>query len=511
MHPVLAVLTETISPVLSTTLTAVLRDQQSGQFHQARQRLRRFLTQYPKHPVATAALADLYMREVQLYQLNHMALPKQDSQERQAVYALLQDAHARYPDHPRLLSAWERWQRVFFVDKTVTGRLWQDSYQPGHLTQYQAWANRLMASGRLADAKQIALVALELGPTHPQNYLAVSELLLATDHVPEAQRFAQQAELLGIERPTPPDRWLALKAKLQEAQMDSLSSDRFVTENPNAQAVSDILQVLHTKKLAVNLAELHDVLGMARREADVAKVWEAITSLGIHLQRSGKPVNPALWRQYQQELAQIQAQPLAYPETFALSAERLKQVIGQNPNYTPFFQSQDDFIAGQALFLASDIAKANERLDAVDGASPEGYQAVADILLLQHAFVMADTMAHRGLQMGELPSLRATMQAIALQRQLAQKAITYGDVDTQRKDWPSAQKQYLQASLLNPEWETPYLRMGELYVKWKKPADAYNQYHKAVTISPSLLTSPAFSKKYQKLAAKTGHSVNTAH
>jgi tetratricopeptide (TPR) repeat protein len=503
--PAQATLTETISPMLSTTLTAVLRDQQSGQYDQARHKLLHFLRRYPKHPVATAALADLYMRQVQLYQLTHLALPQHDLQDRAKVYQQLQAAHQQYPDHPRLLAAWQRWQRLFARPANPTSLVWQDSYQPAKLAQYQQWSKTEMDKQNWFAAKQIALVALELGPSHPDSYLLMSELLLATDHPTEAARFAQQSALF-TKTDTPSDRLLALQHKLQEARMDALP--RVSPTEGEAQTTAlpavDVLAPLTDKKLAVTLAELHAMLPLARSEQQTAQVWEALTGLGIHLQRSGKPVNPGLLRQYQQELALSQQQPLAYSQRFALSAERLKQLMGQPPTYTPLTQTPDDQTAGLALFLAGDYAKANERLDAIDGGTPEGYMHVADVLMLHHAFVMAETMARRGLQMGDLPGLRNTLLAIEQQRELARKAVTYGDVDQKRKDWASAQQQFEQASRISPEWETPYLRLGELMLKRNKPAAAYAQYSQAVKITPSLLSSPSFSKKYHKLAARNG-------
>ena len=496
-----AALTETISPMLSTTLTAVLRDQQSGQYSQARQRLMRFLGQYPKHPVASAALADLYMRQVQLYQLTHLTLPRQDYQDRSQVYQLLQTAYKQYPDHPRLLAAWQRWQRLFAAPVNPSSLVWQDSYQPRQLARYQQWGKTELDNKNWFAAKQVALVALELGPTHPESYLLMGELLLATDHPTEADQFARQAALFA-KNSALSDRLLALQRSLQEARMDPLNPIHPTTSATPTTTFIDVLSPLADKKLAVTLADLHAMLPQARNEQQTAELWEAITGLGIHLQRMGKPPNPGLLRQYHQELTEIQQQPLAYPQKFALSAERLKQLMGQKPDYLPLTQSPDDQTAGLALFLAGDYAKANERLDAIDGATPEGYMHVADILMLHHAFVMADTMARRGLQMGDLPGLRNTIMAIEQQRELARKALTYGDVDLKRKDWPSAQQQYEQASRLSPESETPYLRLGELMLKRKKPTEAYAQYTKAVKISPGLLTSPSFSKKYGKLTAQ---------
>jgi tetratricopeptide (TPR) repeat protein len=515
---------EVVTPLFADVLNSVLRDHQSGRLPEARQRLYRFLTRVPNHPVATAALVDLYLREVELYKLTRLTMPTHDRAEKTRIQGLLMAAIKPYGDHPRLQAAYQRWQLAFNPVAPGQNLHWQASYQPTQLGAYLSWAKRLMAEKNWSDAKQVALVALELSPTHPDSYLVMSELLLATDHPKDAERFAGQAEALQADKRVKDGavRLAAIRQSLDAAMLDVTPIPSVGLSGPDQASYGQagitnrpaysLLTPLFTKKYACTMAELHQRLPLAQTADEQLALWEGISALAVHYKRSHTTalLNPALLRQYQQELSEPwRQQNLPLPESAQLSLERLlwagtDAMTASSPTLTLLSQSRNDAIAGQALFMLGQYAKANERLDALDGASPEGYQAIADILLLHHAFTMADAMAQRGLQMGALPTLGGSTIALDQQRELARKAVRFGDVDAQRKDWLSARKQFEQASQIWPEWEAPYLRMGELSIKRKQHGDAYKQYQQAVNISPGLLSSPAFAKRYAKLAKKAG-------
>jgi tetratricopeptide (TPR) repeat protein len=510
--PAWAVKPEVITPVLSETLNAVLRDHQAGQFATGRYRLYQFLRQSPQHPVATAALADLYLRELQLYQLAHLTLPAPEKAEKARIQAALNAAWARYSDHPRLVGAYQRWMQWFDQPIDAQTQPWEASYQPGHVRHYQQWALEEMTQKHWHNAKQIALVALELNPKHAENYLLMAELLLATEHPTEAERFAQQAEAMGIAaNPKVQGRLLALQNGLKEAVLDTaLPNPQDPTEQTEATdpmaSIAMLLAPLANQPLACSLTNLHSQLRLAHTEAERGAVWQAITSLAVHkrIANQGSELNPGLLNQYQAQLRTDMQQPLAQPDVFQLSLERLRWVMGQPAKWAPLAQSKQDMVAGLALFMQGDIAKANERLDAVDGETPEGYQQVGQTLLLHHALTMAETMTRRGLQMGNQPGLQATLSAIAQQQAEARKAVQFGDVDARRKDWSSAVTQYQKATVIYPEWEAPYLRMGELYRKRKQPGKAYTQFSQAIKLNPGMLSSPGFSKMYRKLEKQSG-------
>lgn len=163
----------------------------------------------------------------------------------------------------------------------------------------------------------------------------------------------------------------------------------------------------------------------------------------------------------------------------------------------------DPMIRGESLLLAGQLIAANQAFDEADGQTPEGYLALGDRLLALHALNAASIMYQRGSQMVGAPEtltrLSTGQSLITEKRRLADQRLEDGNANYTNKAFDTALKFYRDAAMLYPDWDVPYLRMGDTYLAQKDKLNAYAAYKKAVTINPAYLDGKQFSKTYKKL------------
>jgi tetratricopeptide (TPR) repeat protein len=201
---------------------------------------------------------------------------------------------------------------------------------------------------------------------------------------------------------------------------------------------------------------------------------------------------------------------------------RLCQVVLQQANkrtvlstsgegFKAFETNADPWVAGLALWLQHKRCEATNQWDSVDGRTPTGYLQLVEQLSALKAYAMVQTMVQRGLELSSDGSAEDT-QALAVLNTWQQQAksskakaqiqVFLGNTLFANKQYPKAKEAYMAANTLAPTWDTPYLRLGELYEHLKSPKEALESYTQATELTPALMDSKLFAKKMQKLRAR---------
>lgn len=162
-------------------------------------------------------------------------------------------------------------------------------------------------------------------------------------------------------------------------------------------------------------------------------------------------------------------------------------------------QQPNPLISGQAYFLLRQYPQANQQFDAVDGHTAQGYLEAGDQLLALQALTAATTLYQRGYEIERLPELAAGLQMIRDKRRLAEERLEAGNRAFSDKDYTKAKAQYLDAQKIYPDWEVPYLRLGDTHDKLKEYESAYYAYTQALQFNDAYLSGKPFAKRYEKL------------
>ncbi len=465
-------------------------------------------------------------------------------------YSARAEEHFRHaegidPDNPLLLTYQGEWH-LDSGDLVSAERHFQKALRlnPRFVPAYQGLTRYYIRVSDLSRAKETALHAVELDPQNQYSFFQMAQLLALAEHPEKATEYALKSEQLDFGHD--PRRSLFLAE-----QFEKLGSAR--------QAIDYYEKVLesapgHAPTL-MKLARLHEQQGDQEKSIafyrdairqDPALLTGMIDAANAHLRKENTTGaiqqyirilalsnDPAVHRQALHGLGGAMVldhfygradQALAAKVLDAMSAygdtndplialDRLKVRIaadggtsGVLPKLAVIAESSDDLAAGEALFLVGEYARATERLDAVDGETAQGYLAIGDRLLMDQALLSATTMYQRGYQIEPLPEIRQGLDRIAAKRSLAERKVAQGNQLFGQENYREALEPYRQAQKIFPEWETPYMRLGDTHEQLKDKASAYRAYHKAVELNPTLLDSKGFSKKYKRLekAAQKG-------
>jgi tetratricopeptide (TPR) repeat protein len=195
----------------------------------------------------------------------------------------------------------------------------------------------------------------------------------------------------------------------------------------------------------------------------------------------------------------------------ALQQSSKSKTLVNTDAFKPFSSSPDPWVAGLALWLQDKRSEAIDQWDSIDGRTPTGYLQLAEALTALKAYALAQTMALRGLELSNdgsaedtqaLAVLNTWQQHLKINKAKAQTQVFLGNTLFVNKQYADAKRAYLEANTLSPTWDTPYLRLGELYEKLKSPSEALLAYTHAIELTPALMDSKLFSKKMAKLKVK---------
>ncbi|MFN8614837.1 MAG: hypothetical protein U0003_02860 [Vampirovibrionales bacterium] len=168
----------------------------------------------------------------------------------------------------------------------------------------------------------------------------------------------------------------------------------------------------------------------------------------------------------------------------------------------PLTEVPDPLVSGEALFLLKQYPMANRRLDGVDGITPQGYLEAGDRLLAIQALTAAQACYQRGYAMEPLPALNQGLKRIQEKRRLAEQRINQGNAAYDVKNYPEALTFYGQAQMLYPDWDLPWIRVGDTQFALKQQAAALTAYEQAVKLNPDYLQGRPFKKRYDSLHKK---------
>lgn len=168
-----------------------------------------------------------------------------------------------------------------------------------------------------------------------------------------------------------------------------------------------------------------------------------------------------------------------------------------------FINQPNPMVRGQALFLLRRFSEANHAFDEVDGQTAQGYLEAGDQLLALQALTAATTVYQRGYELEPLPGLRDALTMIQQKRRLAEERLQEGNIAFASKQYEQAKSQYLDAQKIYPDWDVPYLRLGDTHDKLKERESAYYAYTQALAINNAYLSGKPFAKRYAKLKRYT--------
>jgi tetratricopeptide (TPR) repeat protein len=410
---------------------------------------------------------------------------------------------------------------------------------PKFVPTYQAYTRFYMKVNDLRRAKQTMLHAIELDPENSRSYYQMAELLALAGHPEEAVKYAVKSEELDFGNNLERDHFLAQQhEKLGDAPKALEYYNRVMTFSPDhvptLMRVADLMDSLgqpqqsmsfYKKAMSLEPALLAQLIDQARtalrkeKTEEALRLWRRVLSLkpgddeALHALASAHYVNYF----YKQSKPDVLQSDIALFEREAdnalsplLKVDRLKlEIAVQNGlNETVRQQlnvlaaEQDALASGEALFLLGQYLKAQDRLDAADGETGQDYLNIADRLLLDQELVSSAALYQRGYQLERLPALKEGMDRIKAKRDLAEKRIQEGNVLVSEKKPAEAVTKYQEASQIYREWDIPYMRLGDTYERLNKDREAFEAYREAVQLTPSLLDSKGFSKKYEKLNKK---------
>jgi tetratricopeptide (TPR) repeat protein len=162
----------------------------------------------------------------------------------------------------------------------------------------------------------------------------------------------------------------------------------------------------------------------------------------------------------------------------------------------------DALASGEALFLLQQYPQANRVLDGVEGNTAQDYLDNGDRLLAIQAMTAATVQYQRGLALSPLPALSQGLKKVQEKRRLAEQRIVQGNGAYDGKQFASALEQYADAKKLYPDWDLPWIRLGDTHFALKQYPPALEAYEQALRINPSYLAGPAFKKRLDNLRKK---------
>jgi tetratricopeptide (TPR) repeat protein len=412
-----------------------------------------------------------------------------------------------------------------------------------YVPAYQGLARVYMKLRDLRQAKDIVLQAFELDPENTTSYFQMAELLAQANHPEKAIQYAlksdqldfgilpardlllaQEYERLGdlrnalqwyeaINGYAPNQSAILIKmAELAELVDDPVLSQKYFEQAFEADPsvlqrwIDKAQDDLRTEKVAAALQRFRRILTTQPGNEAALHGIASAQYLSYFYQNN----NPA---EAQADLTLFDANTLSLNETGLsplLAMDRIKlRIAAQNEPFPAgvalyqealevISQSNSDLAAGEALFMLGRFREGQERLDAFDGETAEGYLYAGDRLMLSGELTVSHALYQRGYELSPLPALQEGVSRIMAKQKLAEQRINEGNHLFDQKQYREAAQKYQQASWIYQEWETPYLRLGDAYEVLKEKNLAKTAFQKAVSLNPGLLESKGFAKKYKK-------------
>ena len=441
------------------TITLRLGDQALRSHHpeQARQLFEDVLHQSPENEFQLSIYSKLLMAEL-----------NQNPGSKTSGTALLQ-AIDTHPEHPNFLLLMAQWM--------------SQQHRPKDALEYALLSEKNDDRVVMDRLKLIAQQYEQLGDT--QHAIAFYQQLVqqAPDHIPTLTALGKlglktgDAQLIN----TYYHRAIRLKPRLLEDDLKRAQS-AFRSENL-AMAQHEFLKVL---ELSQNLAP--------EIQARAAHGLASTLFLAGYYQQPVHP--PTEFR----ALLQNNSDPSFQLDLVKLSIASFHEAQTPERQVLEYLAQQPGpLVSGQALFLLRRYTEANERFDAIDGQTAQGYLEAGDQLLALQALTAATTLYQRGYDIEPLQSLSQGLRIIQEKRQLAEERIEAGNLAFGNKEYEKAKTQYLDAQKIYPDWEVPYLRLGDAHDKLKEYESAYYAYKQAMALNNTYLSGKRFAKRFNKL------------
>ncbi|MDX2085096.1 MAG: hypothetical protein SFZ03_06890 [Candidatus Melainabacteria bacterium] len=527
-------------PETMTAYLALVRMQiRELNFATARQQLEAGLSRYPSSAEIPAELGHLFHTWTE----SPWIPAPEDYRERAFEY--LRQAQIMQPNHPLALTYLASWHLakmdVVLAERALSQALQQS---PNYIPALQEQVRFYIGTQNLDRARLTCLRLLDLDERDMMTHFLLAQLLASADQPAEAVASAKQSEQLDFGRFPERDHFLAKQLeKLGELQASLRYYEGLRVYKPNDEALLLKIASLYeaTGQAEQGLALFREVaqanptyLAKLAQEARTA-AREGRYSAAIAQWRRLALIEPdlwaealhgitnnhyALWRNTQLDIPALnqdlqwanqqlseqgEVDPLVALDLIKLEIARQNGLTnGIRQELLPLSKHNEDFIAGEAAFLMEDYASARERLEYADGPSAAVYLKQGDRLLLEGALFSAEVMYRRGLTLTPLASLKAGLKQAEVQRAMAERLVTEADGQFDAKKYAVAVEKYRQAIHLHPQWDMPYIRLGDTYERMKQNANAYATYRKAVQLQPGLMDAVRFAKRYEKLAKEYG-------
>ncbi|HEY9687294.1 MAG TPA: tetratricopeptide repeat protein [Coleofasciculaceae cyanobacterium] len=513
------------------------------EYSEARNILEHALAQHPESAETAAMLGRIY----QLQTNSPVGKAANNSRD----FSALADEHFKQalmlgPNRPLVLTYLAEWQiqqnDLVSADKNLQQAL---KLHPAFVPALQGQVRFYMKAKDLKRARDAAMHALELDPVNVESYFLVAQLLAMANRPAEAVTYALKSEQYDYGRMPERDYFLASQyerlGELEQAiqyyenliaytpkdasvwqklgelydrtgqankSLDAYQRAMMLNPALPAQLVAQARENTRAERTEVALTHWRRLLALGKVPAEVAdEAYGAIA--GLHtLYQFYKPGQILPGAAQDMELLEDALE--ADPKNETRQMDVLKLQIVLNHSITPAIRqslvrlsaAQDPAIAGEALFLLEDYGKATEEFEAVDGQSADGYIRLADRLLLDQELTFSRVFYQRAYELSPSSQLEATMKRIDAKHSLAEQRVEEGNQMFQAKDYAGAIARYEEAARIYRQWDNVYLRLGDACQQTKQWTKAKAAYDKAITLSPSLMDSPGFSKNYAKLKKK---------
>ncbi|MDH4378903.1 MAG: tetratricopeptide repeat protein [Vampirovibrionales bacterium] len=361
-----------------------------------------------------------------------------------------------------------------------------ETVQPATLTLVAQLYERL---GDTANARQFYERVLQEAPNHTPTLIALGDLLVAQNQSEEGLAYLRQAMTNEPQR---------LEQRLTAAQ--EAIRDEHTTEG--LRRLTPILQL--TEGVIAN-PELFDPI---RKRA----LHAAANAISLDAFYGKPPVNTPPVVAQALQTAVNDSDPLikldglkflnarAGRSSLTWSTELkgpLEQILLVSSSL-----ASDALASGEALFLLQQYPQANRALDGVEGNTAQEYLENGDRLLGIQAMTAATAQYQRGLTLSPLAALSQGLKKVQEKRRLAEQRIVQGNGAYDGKQFTAALEQYMDAKKLYPDWDLPWIRLGDTHFALKQYQPALDAYEQAVRINPSYLAGPAFKKRLDSLRKK---------
>lgn len=510
------------------------------EFDKARKILERALAQHPESPEIAARLGSLFLQ----WANSPTGKAADNARDYQALAREhLTQALSISPRNLAALAAMAEW-KIQQDDLSAADQYIRQALQinPGFIPALQAQVRFYMKTNDLPRAKDVALHALEVDPQDSATYFLIARLLAQANHPVEAVQYAERSAQMDYGRLPERDFFLAAQyetlGELEKAVQAYQALAAYTPKDPQIwmklgdlhqrlrqtdesmkayrkalQLDPRILKTLYaearentrSEKTALALQQWRKILAIQPEEPETLnEVWSAIA--GLHyLNRFLHPDAPSADVSRDMDLlasTQAEKTPLRLLDQVKLvwASEGLSERVRQQLQLLT--GAPEPSVAGEAAFLLGDYAKSRAQLENVDGLSAEEYLFWADRLLLDQALFFSQVFYQRAHELNHSPEAEAGIKRIQAKQKLASQRLNAGNNLFQNKDYKAALVKYQEASKIYPEWDTAYLRLGDVCQQLKDWPQAKQAFDKAVALSPSLMDSKGFAKNYRRITKR---------